>query len=92
MDWRDKLSGLKADLPEGEELPEIKVPESNKKQKECAGVAGHGINRIKNRLNKKSYSDYLGYASVFLAKFFVTLQNNRRKGRYGEISIPELNA
>ncbi len=34
MDWRDKLSGLKADLPEGEELPEIKVPESNKKQKE----------------------------------------------------------
>ncbi len=34
MDWRDKLSGLKADLPEGEELPEIKVPESNKKQKD----------------------------------------------------------
>ena len=34
MDWRDKLSGLKADLPEGDDLPEIKVPESNKKQKE----------------------------------------------------------
>lgn len=34
MDWRDKLSGLKADLPEGEESPENKVPESNRKQKE----------------------------------------------------------
>jgi len=34
MDWRDKLSGLKADLPEGEELPEFKVPDTNKKQKE----------------------------------------------------------
>jgi translation initiation factor 1 len=34
MDWRDKLSGLKAELPEGEELPEPKVPETNKKQKE----------------------------------------------------------
>jgi len=34
MDWRDKLSGLKADLPEGEDIQEIEVPESNKKQKE----------------------------------------------------------
>ena len=34
MDWRDKLSGLKAELPEGEELPVVKVPETNKKQKE----------------------------------------------------------
>lgn len=34
MDWRDKLSGLKAELPEGEEAPEAIVPETNKKQKE----------------------------------------------------------
>lgn len=34
VDWRDKLSGLKAELPEGEELPAPKVPETNKKQKE----------------------------------------------------------
>ncbi len=34
MDWRDKLSGLKAELPEGEDIPEVVVPLANKKQKE----------------------------------------------------------
>ncbi len=35
MDWRDKLSGLKADLPEGEEpKEETKTSETKKRQKE----------------------------------------------------------
>lgn len=34
VDWRDKLSGLKAELPEGEELPEPKVQDTKKIQKE----------------------------------------------------------
>lgn len=35
MDWRDKLSGLKADLPEGEEPKiETKVENTKKRQKE----------------------------------------------------------
>lgn len=35
MDWRDKLSGLKAELPEGDEI-QVRdvVDEKNKKQKE----------------------------------------------------------
>lgn len=34
MDWRDKLSGLKADLPEGEEPLNEMVAEEKKVQKE----------------------------------------------------------
>ncbi len=34
MDWKDKLNGLKAELPEGEDLPEVKVPVASNKQKE----------------------------------------------------------
>lgn len=35
IDWRDKLSGLKSELPEGvDTAPEVVIPEANKKQKE----------------------------------------------------------
>ena len=35
MDWREKLSGLKSDLPEGQETtPDIKKEETKKLQKE----------------------------------------------------------
>lgn len=32
MDWRDQLSGLKAELPEGENSPEAPKTENTKKQ------------------------------------------------------------
>jgi len=34
MDWRDKLSGLKADLPEGEEIIETATEPKSKLQRE----------------------------------------------------------
>lgn len=35
MDWKDKLSGLKSELPQGEETPEVAKPiEVKKKQNE----------------------------------------------------------
>ncbi len=34
MDWRDKLSGLKADLPEGEEIIEVTSDTKSKLQRE----------------------------------------------------------
>lgn len=34
MDWRDKLSGLKADLPEGEEIIEVAANPKSKLQRE----------------------------------------------------------
>jgi len=34
MDWRDKLSGLKAELPEGDEPEVIQNDEKPKKQKD----------------------------------------------------------
>ena len=34
MDWRDKLSGLKSELPEGEAIEEVKTEAKRKLQKE----------------------------------------------------------
>ena len=34
MDWRDKLSGLKSELPEGEVIEEVKAETGKKLQKE----------------------------------------------------------
>ena len=34
MDWRDKLSGLKSELPEGEAIEEVKTEAERKLQKE----------------------------------------------------------
>lgn len=34
MDWRDKLSGLKSELPEGEAIQEVKAEAGKKLQKE----------------------------------------------------------
>lgn len=34
MDWRDKLSGLKSELPEGEAIEEVKAETGKKLQKE----------------------------------------------------------
>ncbi len=35
MDWKDKLSGLKSELPQGEDIPEIVKPaDTKKKQRE----------------------------------------------------------
>jgi len=38
MDWRDKLSGLKADLPEGDETPNPQATEKNIGQKDALRV------------------------------------------------------
>lgn len=38
MDWKDKLSGLKADLPEGEEIPQPQSTPKNNLQKEALRV------------------------------------------------------